>query len=147
VEPQPPTGKQKSYLLQKVQALLPYLAEILRQNDDRSNGVVGKLSNLRDNLDLIFEDMEKEVTLSGEENEELRQRLRAAEQNSRVVEVKRENAEARRRLEAEIEQLKRENGNTEQSEEALRIELKRLEDENRKAQMIFEGMKKESDAL
>jgi hypothetical protein len=44
----------KSYLLQKVQALLPYLSEILSQNDVRTNGIVGKLSHLRENLDGIF---------------------------------------------------------------------------------------------
>ncbi len=37
----------KSYLLQKVQALLPYLSEILSQNDARTSGIVGKLSYLR----------------------------------------------------------------------------------------------------
>lgn len=44
----------KSYLLQKVQALLPYLSEILNQNDVRTSGIVGKLSHLRENLDGIF---------------------------------------------------------------------------------------------
>lgn len=56
-EPQPSNARTKSYLLQKVQALLPYLAEILRQNDDRTSGVVSKLSGLRDNIDGIFEDL------------------------------------------------------------------------------------------
>ena len=64
-EPNQSNNRQKSYLIQKVQALLPYLAEILRQNDDRTNGVVGKLSGLRDNLDGVFEDLEKELMLSG----------------------------------------------------------------------------------
>lgn len=57
IEPQVPNTRTKSYLLQKVQALLPYLAEILRQNDDRTSGVVNKLSGLRDNIDGIFEDL------------------------------------------------------------------------------------------
>ncbi len=54
IESQTSNNRTKSYLLQKVQALLPYLAEILRQNDDRTSGMVGKLSGLRDNLDGIF---------------------------------------------------------------------------------------------
>lgn len=62
---QGPNARQKSYLIQKVQALLPYLAEILRQNDDRTLGIVGKLSGLRENLDGIFEDLEKELVVSG----------------------------------------------------------------------------------
>ena len=65
VEPVASNQKQRSYLLRKVQALLPYLAEILRQNDDRTYGIVGKLSGLRDNLDGIFEDLEKELALTG----------------------------------------------------------------------------------
>jgi|JI9StandDraft_2_1071091.scaffolds.fasta_scaffold96017_2 hypothetical protein len=69
LEPQTSNARQKSYLIQKVQALLPYLAEILKQNDDRTLGIVGKLSGLRDNLDGIFEDLEKELIVSGEENE------------------------------------------------------------------------------
>jgi len=56
-EPQPSNARTKSYLLQKVQALLPYLAEILKQNDDRTSGVVNKLSGLRDNIDGIFADL------------------------------------------------------------------------------------------
>lgn len=47
---------------------------------------------------------------SSSENQELKQKLRSAESQSRVVEVKRENAEARRRLEMELEELRRENG-------------------------------------
>jgi hypothetical protein len=58
----------KSHLLQKVQALLPYLSEILNQNDVRTSGIVGKLSSLRENLDGIFEDAERELGLSGGEN-------------------------------------------------------------------------------
>ena len=67
-EPIPSNNRQKTYLLQKVQALIPYLAEILRQNEDKTSGIVEKLSGLRDNLDFIFEDLEKEVAMSGEEN-------------------------------------------------------------------------------
>jgi hypothetical protein len=39
----------------------------LRQNDDRTSGVVNKLSGLRDNIDGIFEDLEKELMLTVEE--------------------------------------------------------------------------------
>jgi predicted ribosome quality control (RQC) complex YloA/Tae2 family protein len=85
-----------------VQALLPYLGEILNQNDVRTSGIVGKLSHLRENLDYIFEDAEKELALSGNENEELREKLRSMQGVAKVVEVKRENVEARRRIEAEI---------------------------------------------
>jgi hypothetical protein len=46
-EPFAQNGSNKSYLLQKVQALLPYLSEILSQNDVRTSGIVGKLSHLR----------------------------------------------------------------------------------------------------
>lgn len=58
-EPHSNAQQQKSYLFHKVQALLPYLADVLKQNDNRSHGIVGKLSGLRDNLDGIFEEMEK----------------------------------------------------------------------------------------
>ena len=53
--------------------------------------------------------MEKELTLTVEEKEELRRRLGSLEQYSRVVEVKKENVEAKRRIEAEMENLRREN--------------------------------------
>jgi hypothetical protein len=96
--PQQSSNATKSYLLNKVQALLPYLGAILSQNDERTSGIVGKLSHLRENLDGIFEDAERELAQSGGENEELRERLRA-QQVTRTVEVKRENAEARKRLE------------------------------------------------
>jgi len=43
--------------MQKVQALIPYLNEILKQNDSRTSGIVGKLSGLKDNLDGIFYDI------------------------------------------------------------------------------------------
>lgn len=49
-----PNNNTKSYLLHKVRALLPYLEEILSQNDQRTNGVVGKLAHLKDNIDGIF---------------------------------------------------------------------------------------------
>ena len=88
-EPQGSSQRHKSYLLQKMQALLPYLSEVLRQNDDRTNGVVNKLTGLKDNMDGIFEDLEKELMLSSSENQELKQRLRTTESQSRVVEVKR----------------------------------------------------------
>jgi len=45
--------------------LLPYLSDVLRQNEDKTSGVVNKLSGLRDNLDGIFEDLEKELVLTG----------------------------------------------------------------------------------
>lgn len=47
-------NQQKSHLVKKVQALFPYLNDILGQNDLRSNNLVSKLVNLRDNLDGIF---------------------------------------------------------------------------------------------
>lgn len=53
-QPQVSSQRHKSYLLQKMQALLPYLSDVLRQNDDRTSGVVGKLTGLKDNLDGIF---------------------------------------------------------------------------------------------
>jgi len=63
-QPYPPTGvtpgdpnagnKTKSYLLQKVQSLLPYLSDILRQNDTKASGIVDKMNGLKDNLDGIF---------------------------------------------------------------------------------------------
>ncbi len=102
-------GVTKSYLLQKVQALLPYLGQILKQNDTRTQGIVGKLSHLRENLDYIFEDAEKELALSGNQNEALRDKLRSMQGMTKVVEVKRENVEARRRIEAEIDNIRREN--------------------------------------
>ena len=58
-EPFNPNVSNKSYLLLLVQALLPYLSEILNQNDARTSGIVGKLSHLKENLDGIFEDAER----------------------------------------------------------------------------------------
>lgn len=78
------------------------MSEILNQNDSRTSGIVGKLSHLRENLDNIFENAEKELALSGNENEELREKLKSMQGMAKVVEVKRENVEARRRIEAEI---------------------------------------------
>ena len=88
-EPQLAAQRHKSYLIQKMQALLPYLSDVLRQNDDRTSGVVNKLTGLKDNMDGIFEDLERELMMSSSENEELKQKLRAAGSQSRVVEVKR----------------------------------------------------------
>jgi hypothetical protein len=53
--------------------------------------------------------MEKELTLTVEEKDELRRRLGSMEQYSRVVEVKKENVEAKRRIETEIENIRRDN--------------------------------------
>jgi hypothetical protein len=75
VEPVSGNNRTKSYLIQKVQALIPYLNEILKQNDSRTVGIVDKLSGLKDNLDGIFSDIEKEISLSDNENEDLRNRL------------------------------------------------------------------------
>ncbi len=50
------TNGTKSYLLHKVRQLLPYLEEILSQNDRLASGIVGKLAHLKDNIDGIFED-------------------------------------------------------------------------------------------
>jgi hypothetical protein len=88
-EPQGSSQRHKSYLIQKMQALLPYLSAVLKQNDDKTNGVVNKLTGLKDNMDGIFEDLEKELMLSSSENQDLKQRLRTTESQSRVVEVKR----------------------------------------------------------
>lgn len=55
------SSNNRGYLVQKVEALFPYLNEILGQNDLRTNNIVGKLIGLRDNLDGIFEDIEQEL--------------------------------------------------------------------------------------
>lgn len=82
-------NRTKSYLIQKVQALIPYLNEILKQNDSRTVEIVAKLSGLKDNLDGIFSDIEKEISLSDNENEDLRSKLNLMAQTSRQEEVRR----------------------------------------------------------
>ena len=47
-------GKKKGNILQKIEALFPYLQEVMGQNDTRSNQIVSKLVGLRENLDSIF---------------------------------------------------------------------------------------------
>ena len=145
--PQQQSSANKSYLLQKVQALLPYLSEILNQNDVRTNGIVGKLSHLRENLDGIFEDAERELSLTGGENEDLRERLRAAQQATRTVEVKRENTEVRRRLEEQISTLRRENSGLRAAGEEEEALLRDLVEENKKGLFVLETMRRETEAL
>lgn len=81
----------------------------MRQNDTRTSSVVDKLSGLRNNLDGIFEDLERDIAHTSTENEELREKWNSLDQTPNVVEVKRENVEARRRLEAQLEEVRREN--------------------------------------
>jgi ABC-type transporter Mla subunit MlaD len=145
--PQQPSGATKSYLLEKVRALLPYLGEILRQNSVSTNGIVDKLSHLRENLDGIFDDAERELAQSGGENEGLRERLRAAQQLTRTVEVKRENAEARQRLAAQAAALQRENEQLQQDDLEARETLQDLSEENKKGLFVLETMRRETDAL
>lgn len=51
-------SKKKAGIIQRVEALFPYLQGIIGQNDMRSNQIVDRLIALRDNLDQIFENIE-----------------------------------------------------------------------------------------
>jgi hypothetical protein len=57
----------------------------LRQNDTRTSSVVDKLSGLRNNLDGIFEDLERDIAHTSSENEELREKWNLLDQTPNVV--------------------------------------------------------------
>lgn len=46
------------------------------QNDARSNQIISKLTNLRDGLDGIFDDIEEQLESLERENEDLKKQLR-----------------------------------------------------------------------
>ena len=49
--------KKKSHIVEKIEALFPFLQDIMGQNDARSNQIISKLVNLRDGLDGVFNDI------------------------------------------------------------------------------------------
>jgi hypothetical protein len=48
-------AKKRSTIIQKIEALFPYLQEIMGKNDARSDEIIKKLMGLRDGLDQVFE--------------------------------------------------------------------------------------------
>ncbi len=50
-------GKKKSHIIEKIEALFPFLQDIMGQNDARSNQIINKLVTLRDGLDGIFDEI------------------------------------------------------------------------------------------
>ena len=43
-------------IIQKIEALFPYLEDVMGRNDSRSKEIIDKLAALRDGLDNIFEE-------------------------------------------------------------------------------------------
>lgn len=54
-------GRKKSHIIEKIEALFPFLQDIMGQNDARSNQIISKLTNLRDGLDGIFQEIEEQM--------------------------------------------------------------------------------------
>lgn len=54
-------SKKKSHIIEKIEALFPFLQDIMGQNDARSNQIISKLTHLRDNLDGVFDDIESQL--------------------------------------------------------------------------------------
>ena len=48
-------SKRKATIIQRIEALFPFLQEIMGKNDARSQEIINKLIGLRDGLDQIFE--------------------------------------------------------------------------------------------
>lgn len=69
------------------------------------------------------------------------------QQNARIVEIKRDNAEARRRLESQLEALRLENAKLKEAEEEDKEVLLDLADENKKGLYLLDTMKRETDNL
>jgi hypothetical protein len=49
--------KKKSHIVEKIEALFPFLQDIMGQNDARSNQIISKLVTLRDGLDGVFNEI------------------------------------------------------------------------------------------
>ena len=47
-------------IIQKIEALFPYLQDIMGKNDSRSNQIINQLVNLRDGLDQMYEEIEEQ---------------------------------------------------------------------------------------
>jgi len=77
------------------------------QNDARSNQIIGKLTNLRDGLDNIFEEIEEQLETLEHENEDLKKQLRSGGRD-RVVETFVDNPQSVKRYEQQIESLRNE---------------------------------------
>ena len=84
-------------IIQKIEALFPVLEDMAGKNDGKSTHIIGKLVNLKESLDEAFREMENEIDLNGNENNDLKNRLRRAEGQSKTVYT--EDTEGIRRLE------------------------------------------------
>ncbi len=100
------------------------------QNDLRANHIIGKLMGLRENLNDAVGQMESDIDLTGNENNELRNKLKRAEGQPRTVYT--EDSETFRRLEKEIETLRRENKSLKDREYSVRSDYQKVEQENKR---------------
>ena len=65
-------SKRKATIIQRIEALFPFLEEIMGKNDKRSQEIINKLMALRDGLDGIFEAFGDDLHALEGENEDLR---------------------------------------------------------------------------
>ena len=68
-------SKRKATIIQRIEALFPFLEEIMGKNDKRSQEIINKLMALRDGLDGIFEAFGEDLHALDAENEDLRRQL------------------------------------------------------------------------
>ncbi|CAM6000093.1 unnamed protein product [Sphagnum balticum] len=96
-------------LIQKIEALFPYMEDIVGQNDNRTNQIINKLLGLRESLEGVFSEIEQELDQTENENVDLKNKIKKAELNPKTTTVTVEDVEARKKLEREVERLRRDN--------------------------------------
>ena len=115
------------------------------KNDSKSNFIVGKLMGLKQALDEVCRDMEIEIDRNGNENNELRSRLKRIETQPKTVFT--EDTEALKSIEREVENLRRENRALKDKDNSAKTEIQRAEQENKKLYDQLDRIKENSTRL
>ena len=115
------------------------------KTDSKSSQIVNKLIGLKEALDDVCRDMETEIDRNGNENNELRSRLRRIETQPKTVFT--EDTEALKSLEREVENLRRENRALKDKDNSFKSEFQRAEQENKKLYEQLDRIKENSTRL
>lgn len=139
------SGSSNALIIQKIEALFPILEEMAGKNDLRANQIITKLLGLKESLDVVFGEVEQEIDQTENDNNDLKNKLRRAEVETKTVYV--DDTEPLRRLEREIEALKRENNQLRNQSAATTDKIQRAEEENRRTFEQLDRLKNESTKL
>lgn len=132
-------------IIQKIEALFPILQEMAGKNDMRANHIIGKLLGLKESLDVVFGQVENEIDQTENENNNLKSKLRKVEGQTKTVYV--EDTQALRKLEREVEALKRENSQLRNQTAGNSDKIRRAEQENQRTFDQLDRLKNESSKL